>query len=60
MKIAFIIGAQLIFAVIEFAIAFTVGVAVNLSELSIVTLASLMSVLSALCLIAANKEVFNV
>lgn len=60
MKIAFIIAAQLIFAVIEFAIAFTVGVALNLSELLIVMLASLMSVLSALCLIAKNKEVLNV
>ena len=60
MKYISIIAAQLIFAVIAFAVAFTVGVALNLSELLIVTLASLMSVLSAACLIVKNKEVLNV
>lgn len=60
MKLVSIVAAQLIFAVIEFAIAFTVGVALNLNELSIITFASLMSTLTAALLVIKNKEVFNV
>lgn len=50
MKLVSIIATQLIFTVIAFAVAFTLGVALNLSELSIVTLASLMSFIPAIAL----------
>lgn len=60
MKIVSIFALQLLLSVITFAIAFTLGVALNLNELSIVTFASLMSTLTAALLVIKNKEVFNV